>query len=291
MQEGTLVKTDGLVDSLPKLIKTRQILVRFFGGEEKIKSAPEKSFFGRLAKKKALVLGGKMTPDKISKIMKSMTSHIYFGNIYGVLFNLAILASHAQSNGLVVFLKQDNFYETLSVYYMRASLDEARKQFIIQRLFYWLNAKFVPNNLLVTSVVRQLSIFLPFRTYQTFEQGLYQSLCNKIMQVLKGRANEVQIFESFEDYVEQFAKVVGVKLENLENLFVAFFFVLFLVLFAFLMIRKQIFKHLMRTVRKLLLLVNAFYRKFRTKFRTSRFFKTKNSKNKPNLKRVHFELS
>lgn len=69
----------------------------------------------------------------------------------------------------------------------------------------------------------------------------------KSTNALKRQANELQIFESLEDYVEQFSKITGLKLENLENLFAIFFFVLLLILFAFLP-KIKIVKRLRRLV-------------------------------------------
>ena len=135
LQEGTLVKTDGIINSLPKLIDTRRVLVRHFNGAERIKVAPERSFFGKLAKKKTIVLGNKITPDQMNQMRQSMIFQIYIGNAVGVLFNLSLLAAHAQLMGLVAFVKMDTgFFETLNVIYMRESLDESRKQFTTQRL-------------------------------------------------------------------------------------------------------------------------------------------------------------
>ena len=133
LQEETLVKTDDIIDSLPKLMGTRRIWIRYFDGEAKIRNAPERSFFGKLAKKKALVIGSKASKKWFDEIIKS-TSHFYFDTANSVLFNMASIAPFAHLKELVAFLKTDSFYETLNVLYMRASLDEPRKQFIIQRL-------------------------------------------------------------------------------------------------------------------------------------------------------------
>lgn len=52
--------------------------------------------------------------------------------------------------------------------------------------------------------------------------------------MLKDQTNEMQVFENLEDYLEGCSKIVGIKLENLENLFVIFYCLLFAFLVAFL---------------------------------------------------------
>ena len=87
-----------------------------------------------------------------------------------------------------------------------------------------------------------------FRIEKSFERGFFVDISLKLDKALKKRSNEVQIFESLEDYVEQFSKMVGIKLENLENLFVIFFIILSSILVVFLA-NKKVFKRLKRLVR------------------------------------------
>lgn len=83
--------------------------------------------------------------------------------------------------------------------------------------------------------------------------------------MLKGRADEVQVFDDLEDYVEQFTKIIGIKLENLKNLFWIFYCILLVILIAFLP-SKRIFKRLRRSVRKLLFLRKRFRPNCKTKW-------------------------
>ena len=133
--ESTLVNTDDIIDSADKLIGTRRVWVRHFDNEEKIRNAPERSLFAKLRKKKAIVIG-EPNRNQIEELIKPLSSHVYFDEAVSVLFNFIVLEPHAQMMNLVAFFKAANLYETLSVVFMRKSLDGERKKFVAQRFLF-----------------------------------------------------------------------------------------------------------------------------------------------------------
>ena len=128
-----MVKTDDILDSADKLISTNRIWVRYFDHEERIRNAPKQSFFGRLSKKKGFIIGSYPAQKEMDAILTGLISTFFFDQANEVIFNMATTAPYARLMGLVGFLKSGNYYETLKMYLMRKTLDETRKQFVIER--------------------------------------------------------------------------------------------------------------------------------------------------------------
>lgn len=133
--EGSLIKTDDLIDSLPRLISTRRVWVRFFDIDEKLQNAPKRSFLAKLSKKNALVLGNRVGFKELEEQItrKGINSFFFFESQNSVLFSMAYLAPMAAAMDLVGFLNFGNYYETLNAFYIRKSLDAGRKRFVEQR--------------------------------------------------------------------------------------------------------------------------------------------------------------
>jgi hypothetical protein len=55
---------------------------------------------------------------------------VYFCESAGTIYLMNLLSKHAKPIGAVAFSKSTSYYERLSVWRMRASLDEERKRFI-----------------------------------------------------------------------------------------------------------------------------------------------------------------
>ena len=127
-----MVNTDDIIDSADKLLHTHRILVRNFERDEKIRNAPKRSLFAKLAKKKAIVLEKGI--QEVYGLLKQLSSLVFFDSIGVVVFTIVNFGSHAQMMNLVAFLKDTQLCETVYLICMRKSLDGARKKFVAQRL-------------------------------------------------------------------------------------------------------------------------------------------------------------
>ena len=126
--EKCTVPTDEIVDSVSKLIRTSKTLAFNDGESELVRTAPAGSFLAKLSGKKNLVLNS--SNDLIRMKTNGISNYVIFTNAIIVVFLTNRLSEHARKIGSVAFIKSTDYYERLSVFQMRRSLDEERKRFI-----------------------------------------------------------------------------------------------------------------------------------------------------------------
>lgn len=125
------IRTDELVDSPSKLISTSKPLLIHWRESDLIKMAPEQSFLKTISKKKIFEIYG--LRDLIWIQNSGINQFVVFAVQSGLVHFIAIMSRHAKRAGLVAFIKSTNYYERLSVFEMRKSLDVDRKKFINSR--------------------------------------------------------------------------------------------------------------------------------------------------------------
>lgn len=124
------IPTAEIVDSTAKLFGTSKTLVLNSRASGLLKTAPEGSFFKRLAKKNIFAL------SKLSDLNQVKTEFgqvVLFAEQLGLFYHMSLLSVHAKEQGLVAFVEPIGSYESLDGAQMRRSLDEQRKNFINRR--------------------------------------------------------------------------------------------------------------------------------------------------------------
>ena len=123
------IPTDEIVDSTNKLMATTKTLTFHIRRLDLVKQAPEGSFFKRLSRKNILAVSniGDLTRMKTN----GLHQHILLMEQNAMIYAMSLLSRN--EIGTVAFIKQTTFYERLSSFHMRRSLDRIRKRFINNR--------------------------------------------------------------------------------------------------------------------------------------------------------------
>ena len=128
--EKVTVDTHNIIDSIPKLAENSKTLVFYNRELDLVKQAPDGTFLKKLdtGKNSRAVIGWR----EIVELRKhELNSYVIFGETNSVIFLINILSTHSKK--MVAFFKAFSYYERLSVFHMRPSLDGKRKQFINAR--------------------------------------------------------------------------------------------------------------------------------------------------------------
>ena len=122
------VDTHEMVDSAAQLISVSQTLAT--GSEELdfIKTAPKGSFLSKLAGKNFFKLTNLEELERMQAY--GIDRYVVFGGEVDVYRVTDLLASHAQKIGAIAFIKSAIYYEFLTGFLMRKSLDKKRKELI-----------------------------------------------------------------------------------------------------------------------------------------------------------------
>ena len=127
--EKITVPTDQVVDSAAKLIGTSKTLTFHVKELNSVMTAPEGSFLKQLSKKDIFVVDGFNSLVQIKAI--GIDNFVFFAEKARAIYFLTILSQHAGDS--VVFSKENNYYELLGAFPMRASLDKERKRLLNSR--------------------------------------------------------------------------------------------------------------------------------------------------------------
>lgn len=133
--DKTTINTNGIIDSVPKLIATPKTMIVNFEEEGILKLALEHSLLGGLAKKRRIVYSAPMTDEKIQRLKKEKMEALFFfsSEIY-LYFVFSTFASFAKQNGLVAFIRSQIYSESfVRAFYLRRSLADDKKRFIHTR--------------------------------------------------------------------------------------------------------------------------------------------------------------
>lgn len=133
--EKCTVQTDEIVDSGSKLIASSKTLVIGVREADLLKRAPEKSFLKRLFRRKFEVLN---TLDELEQMKaRGIDRYVLFTSEFGTIYTAILFSKHAKAVGSVIFASPTSYYESLSVFLMRQSLDKERKRLINSGWLYF----------------------------------------------------------------------------------------------------------------------------------------------------------
>ena len=133
--EKATVNTNGIIDSVPKLISTTKTMVVSFEEESILKLAIEHSLLGKLAKKRRIVYRAPISDEKMNELtIGRMDSQFFFSSKIYLYLIFSTLASIAKQRGLVAFIRSQIYSESfVRVIYFRRGLEEEKKRFIHNR--------------------------------------------------------------------------------------------------------------------------------------------------------------
>ena len=133
-----IIDTTNLVDSIAKIERTkaRPVVYQMESDYKLISEAPEKSqlyrlFHGRFEGKHGLYLVRKKSPEKdLFKLLESDPStYFFFMNKLSFIYTAFLVSSLFER----LFFKPINYYETLSVTYLRKNLEKSLKSDLVKK--------------------------------------------------------------------------------------------------------------------------------------------------------------
>lgn len=132
--DATLLKTDEILLSEADLLNSKKTILTRSSDHHRMRSSPASSLFGRLSKKKHLILESEKNVGSLDRIFRQgLTSFYYLAESMTLLGALSVLAPFANTDGLVTFTRPHKYREWLSVFSLRRSLNPQRKRFIHRR--------------------------------------------------------------------------------------------------------------------------------------------------------------
>lgn len=125
--EKVTIPTDDLIDSPAKLLATTKTLTINQGGLKWLKQAPEGSFLRKLLCVKKIA---EIDAKDLDKMRKNIDGYLTLEKEIAVVFWMSLFSQDARDSGVVAFLPEVTYYETLDGFTMRRSLEEERERFI-----------------------------------------------------------------------------------------------------------------------------------------------------------------
>ena len=114
---------------------TEKTLLVNYEENDALNSAYEKSFLRRLSKKRRFILTEIMSDeDWNALIAQRMDSYVLLANDLDLHFAMSAFAPYSELSGLIAFISPHIYSESfLQVFYLRRSLEHAKKAFVHNR--------------------------------------------------------------------------------------------------------------------------------------------------------------
>lgn len=129
------IDTSFVIDSASKLLQTDKTLIVGYEEDYALSSALERSFLGRLAKKRRFVLREIILDEEWNALLaRPMDAYVFLAKESDHAFIMSGFSDYAELSNLVAFVNPNIYGESfLQVFYLRRSLEEEKKRLIHQR--------------------------------------------------------------------------------------------------------------------------------------------------------------
>ena len=225
--DKVVIDTSEIINSLPKLMETKKTMIAFYDEDAQLSSAPEHSFWWKLAKKPRFLIAQTMSvKEKNAFVAQQIDSYFVLAIDVDLYFEMSVLAGYLKKGEWVAFIRSQIYRESfLQVFYLRRSLDADKKRFLHNRLRFSSALKFSIGTFDLKSNNNQ---FCPFYSIErSFEGGLVLNWVEKTNEKMSSQVeNKMKLYRSLQEYTDDLSYDSEVKLENLSRAFYVFFLVL-----------------------------------------------------------------
>ena len=133
--DKVVIDTSEIINSLPKLMETQKTMLVFYDEADQLSSAPEHSFWWKLAKKPRFLITQSVSSENLNALVaKQMDSYFVIAIDYDLYYEMFLLSSFSKPGSWVAFVRSQIYRESfLQVCYLRRGLEADKKKFIHNR--------------------------------------------------------------------------------------------------------------------------------------------------------------
>ena len=209
--ESVIVDQTHLIDSIDKIINNDKTIIINFSDEFVLTGAPSNSFFKKLYDRKVeqnkiFVVQQDKGLEMLTEVIEQGLAKYFIFSIDTTLIYIMTVISDYSDKNVICFLKPTNFYEILTVFAMRKSLDESKK-------------KIIHNYIDIA-----------------FENGLYSTLIANFKSIsMLALEKNIKAFKNRKDFIQEFTNASNVKIGNFKRIFIYFFSILAIIFMIFIL--------------------------------------------------------